>query len=131
MHHAVPPNGEQTTDRLRYASEEIEQLQQYLALMTHERITVSGSMSEIARPTYILPTTGIQSSVLSTTSTFGTSSSFDSARCRELRQLWELTHDSSFRQNKAIALALRRLTFGTQRTHIEDRLLDVFIAASV
>jgi hypothetical protein len=112
-----------------YSSEEIEQLQQCLALMTHERITVPGSVSGIARPTYLLPATGIQSTLLPTTPTAGTSAKLDSAKCRELRQLWELIHDSSFRQSKGIALALRRLAFGAQRTNIEDRLLDVFIAA--
>jgi hypothetical protein len=112
-----------------YTSEEVEQLQQCLALMTHERITVSGSMSEIVRPTYLLPAAGIQSSLLSTARAFGTSSRLDSGRCWELRYLWEISRDSSFPQSRAIALALRRLTFGTQRTNIEDRLLDVFIAA--
>jgi hypothetical protein len=111
------------------AAEEIAQLQQCLALMTNERISVFGSMTKVAHPTYLLSDSNIRTHFLPTARSFGAAVTFDENECQELRRIWTATHSKSFSKNRAITLALRRLTFGTQRTDIEDRLLDVFIAA--
>jgi hypothetical protein len=47
----------------------------------------------------------------------------------ELKRLWTLIHNESFPTNKALALAVRRLGFAAQRERVEDRLIDVLIAA--
>jgi hypothetical protein len=51
------------------------------------------------------------------------------AKCAELQQLWRIAHDESFPTNRALALAIRRLTFAAQRERVEDRLIDILIAA--
>ena len=48
--------------------------------------------------------------------------------CAKLKNIWMLSHDESFPQNKALALALRRLSFSyLMWLRPEDRLMDVFI----
>ncbi len=111
------------------ARDEMLQLQQCIALMTHEPVSISGSVSHISSPTYIISDTGVQSSLISPGPWFGTSINFDQSSCEGLRALWDIANSRSFSRNRAIALAVRRLTIGTQRKDVEDRLLDVFIAA--
>jgi Apea-like HEPN len=53
----------------------------------------------------------------------------DPAKCAELQHLWRIAHDESFPANKALALAIRRLSFAARRERVEDRLIDVLVAA--
>lgn len=53
----------------------------------------------------------------------------DGLKAARLQELWKRLRDESFSQNRALALAVRRLGFATQRDRLEDRLIDVLIAA--
>lgn len=113
-----------------YALDEIEQLRQCMAILTRERLSIPGSISRATSRTFIIPDAAASRSHYEPEhSPYISDFRVDSEGCRELRDLWAVSHDGSFRQNKALALAVRRLALGTQRTKPEDRLLDVFIAA--
>jgi Apea-like HEPN len=113
------------------ANEEVDQLLQCLALMTHHQISVSGSMFKSVGRHFLVDDSAIMSGPVQAADPRFIFNPYelDHDKCEELKRIWVLSHDESFPQNKAVALALRRLSFATQRTRPEDRLMDVFIAA--
>jgi hypothetical protein len=108
--------------------DEMAELQQCLALLTGSRIQFSGQLVDAKDDGFLGIGAGTMSAAISI-SWHGPSVHFSNEQCAELRQLWRLYHFESFQQNRALGLALRRLAFATQRNSLEDRLLDVFIAA--
>jgi hypothetical protein len=107
---------------------EMIELQQCIALLTSARIQFSGQVVHAKESGFLQYDTGTMTSAIPVNWQEG-QYRFSAAQCDELAIIWKRTHSQSFEQNKALALALRRLAFGAQRHLIEDRLLDVFIAA--
>ncbi|MGB8096643.1 MAG: hypothetical protein WCF17_05765, partial [Terracidiphilus sp.] len=119
-----------TAAKIQDMSEDSEQLLQCLSLLTSERISITGQLTVRTDSDF----TAFGSarwfrSYPAPRPFIGPGYRLDASKCEELRNLWTLAHDESFPQNKALALALRRLGFATQRDRPEDRLLDVFIAS--
>jgi hypothetical protein len=112
-------------------SDEVDEFQQCIALMTPERISISGWMSMLRSTNHLVIDESVSYAQVEPIRCRRPQGPyhFSSAECAELQRLWALTHQTSFAANKAIALALRRLAFASHRTRPEDRLLDCFIAA--
>lgn len=111
------------------ATEELEHLLQCLALMTHERVSISGSMVQRVDSDFLETGSWVSALPRSTARHFSVGFTLPSDKCAELQHIWGLSHDDSLIQNKALALAFRRLAFANERVRPEDRLLDIFIAA--
>ena len=104
-----------------------EELLQCLALMTSQRVEAPGSLS--IQTKRMLSGFGVSWQHRSMGRGYGTGLKLNDEQCAELQRIWRVSHDTQFQQNKAVALAIRRLGFGIQRDRVEDRLIDVFIAA--
>jgi hypothetical protein len=119
-----------TALKIQDMSEDSEQLLQCLSLLTSERISVTGQLTIRTDSDFtMLGSARWFRSYPAPRPFMGSGYWLDASKCEELQKLWALAHDESFPQNKALALALRRLGFATQRDRPEDRLLDIFIAA--
>jgi hypothetical protein len=108
---------------------EVTQLQQCLALMSGERIQATAVLIAAEEEGFLGTDTGVQLQAISTSWRADTGLRFDANACIDIQKLWSITHGEHLSNNKALGLALRRLGIATQRTIIEDRLLDIFIAA--
>jgi hypothetical protein len=49
--------------------------------------------------------------------------------CSELQRVWKITNRREFNASKQVVFAVRRLALATRRIELEDRLIDVFVAA--
>jgi hypothetical protein len=116
--------------KIQDLSEDTEQLLQSLSLITSERISITGQSTfrEHSDFTTLGKASWFRSYPAPRPFT-GPGHRFDAVNCQELQNIWTLAHNESLPQNKALALALRRLGFATQRDRPEDRLLDIFIAS--
>jgi len=109
--------------------EDVVTLQQCFALMTDERIQVSSILMAAREGGFLGSDTGTQNQTISLNWRPDSGLIFGASRCVDLRRIWRILHGDALLGDKALGLALRRLSFATQRTMPEDRLLDVFIAA--
>jgi Apea-like HEPN len=111
-------------------SEDSEQLLQSLSLLTSERISITGQSTfrEDSDFTAFGKATWFRAHPAPRPFT-GPGYTVNAAGCQELQNIWTLAHNESVPQNKALALALRRLGFATRHDRPEDRLLDIFIAS--
>jgi hypothetical protein len=111
------------------AFEDVMALQQCLALMTEQRVQISAVVTVAEDEGFLGIDPGTDTRPISGNLRQDSGLRFDSSKCVDLQQIWTAFHESSLPQNRSLGLAMRRLTFATQRGILEDRLLDVFIAA--
>jgi hypothetical protein len=110
--------------------ETAEELLQCLALMSERGVRIAGTtVRRIDDDFSLLAELRISRSLPAPHVPDRDSFRLDPARCAELQQLWRIAHNESFPANKALALAIRRLSFAAQRERAEDRLIDILIAA--
>jgi hypothetical protein len=107
-----------------------QELLQCLALLSDDRVHITGTMTSRVDDDFT-PFAGSLSyrAFPAPLPPRGAGLRLDADMAAELQQIWREAHDDSFPQNKALALAVCRLGFATQRERPEDRLIDVFIAA--
>jgi Apea-like HEPN len=120
---------EQITELLN-PNETAEELLQCLALLSDRGVHITGTiMRRIDDDFSIFADAQMFRSLPAPRPPYGDGLRLDEAKCTELQQLWRIAHNESFPANKALALAIRRLGFAAQRERVEDRLIDVMIAA--
>ena len=109
--------------------EAAEALLQCLALMSGQGVHVSGTVMRRIDDDFSASGDWRIWAVLPERRIPGGGFRLSAARCAELQQFWRITQGESFPANRALALAVRRLSFAAQRERDEDRLMDILIAA--
>jgi hypothetical protein len=109
--------------------ETAEELLQCLALMSGLGIYVAGTMMRRIDDDFSMFATIRMWRPSPAQRVPGNGFRLDASKCSELQQLWRIAHNESFPANKALALAARRLSFAAQRERVEDKLIDILIAA--
>jgi hypothetical protein len=124
------PGVGKTIDEMNDISEEAARLVQCLGLLVHDPVFITGVLTRQTERSFIFPNSGDAEvwSIWPAPRQFQ-GVSLDSDRCSDLQKLWAISTDTTSTQLKAFDIALRRLGYGLQRTRLEDRMLDVFIAA--
>lgn len=111
------------------ATDTVERLGQCLGLLNQQPVYVSGILTFQAEQSRPFPNgDGILYQTLAAPK-LNSGVVFDATKCEELRRLWMLSQNNSSPQLKAFGLALRRLGYAVQRNRLEDRMLDICIAA--
>lgn len=105
------------------------QLTQCLSLLSSDSIFVTGTMTRRIDTDFTTFAGATSFRALPVPMLGGAWLRLDSAQSADLQELWKRLRDEYFSRNKALALAVRRLGFATQRDRPEDRLIDVLIAA--
>jgi hypothetical protein len=124
------PGVGKTVDEMNDISEESGRLVQCLGLLVREPVSITGVLTRQMERSFIFPYGGDAEvfSIWPAPRQFQ-GVSLDSDECGDLQKLWKISKNTGSAQLKAFGLALRRLGYGLQRTRLEDRLLDVCIAA--
>jgi hypothetical protein len=121
--------GEEMREKVEI-SEEAERLVQCLGLLVRDPVFITGTLTRQVERSFIFPNSGDAEfyAIWPALRQFQ-GVSLDSGKCSDLQKLWNISKNPASTQLKAFSLALRRLGYGLQRTRLEDRLLDVCIAA--
>jgi hypothetical protein len=109
--------------------EEMGELLECLALLTDARVQFSGQLEMASGGGFLAIGAGTMTTPLPVLPLAPRGPDFTTEQCADLILVWNYYHIESFRDDRALGLAVRRLALATQRNMAEDRLLDIFIAA--